>query len=198
MRQLIAAAFVMLSLTTTALAGERIETYDIYQNHFELDNEARDFKIWNFAIVNVDKKVKITESEYCGDDTFSCTTREVLEKEKVLQLTVEYHSGRAVMSDDSPYDYIEVNFPLDAISEEELETMELNSGFWDLRGRKVKARKTLAKKNFDFSVKDRKKTISVIDYYNSTLCDIGDNWCREDIRYITKVITVKDFSIVKK
>lgn len=197
MRQFIAAALVMFSLAN-AFAGERIVTYDIYHNYSELDHEARDFKIWNFAIVNVDKKVKITESEYCGDDTFSCTRREVLEKEKVLQLTVEYHSGRTVMSEDSPYEYIEVNFPLNAISVEELETMTLNSGFWDLRGRKAKARKAIAKKNFDFSIKERKKTIAVIDYYNSTLCDIGDNWCREDIRYINKVITVKDFSIVKK
>lgn len=194
MRQFLTAAFVLLSFS--AMAGERIYEVDVYKNNFELDGKARKFTIWNFDIRNVEKKVKIIEDDFCGSDEISCTQRVVLEREQVLQLTVQYEDDFSV---DSEYEYVEVNLPLNTLSSEDLEKMKSYGGFWDLTGKKARARMNMAKKNFEMVIKDRKKTIQVIDYYNSTLCDIGDgHWCREDIRYETKIITVKDFSIQKK
>jgi hypothetical protein len=192
----------MVLNVSSALAGERVINYDIFKNNFELHAEAKNFKIWDIGIENVVKTRTITEDDDCrDDDTFSCSRREVIEKVKVLQLVVEYDSYRPFSTDETPYDYLEVNLPLDSISAEDLEIIKANAikRSLDLLGKRTKARIEVAKKNFTLLAKDKQKTISEVDYDNSRICDISDWLCQhDDIRYKTKVTKVKELSILKK
>lgn len=180
----------LFMLTVSAFASERIINIDLYGNTAELEMSDRDLMIWNLAIVNADKRIKIIEDDNCSEG--SCTQRIVLEKEKVVQLTLQYDPGPF----EEGYEYLEFNFPLSSLKPEDLATLQsLSAGFWDLLGKKHAAKKRLAKNIFNLDLKTVRKIVDTIDYQNSTLCDFGDTWCREDIRYVKKEIKVQELTV---
>lgn len=191
MKSQILKAVVVLFLTQHfAIAGERIVTYDIFNLQVEINAKDTLEGIMDVGINKIPRKVKYTESESCQiDDSPFCKNVEILEEVKVIQIRVQYQNGTWTSSDENPSNFLEFNFPLNSISNEDLLYISEKSRGWDLSGKKAKARRIIANKLFEVKSVMTPKVISTIDYEKSTLCDPEDIYCEEDLVY--KQIEIK-------
>jgi hypothetical protein len=172
------------------LAGERIETYEVYNNQDEIREADQVEGIVDINLLKVPKKIKFTESENCQfDDSPSCNTIEVIEEEKVIQIKVQYQNSSWSNTDDDVTKYLEFNFPINSVSHEHLLLISENSRGWDFSGKKARARLRLANKLFKIQSEIIPKIISTIDYVKSQLCDPEDIFCEEIV--VFKKIQIK-------
>jgi hypothetical protein len=188
--QVIMAMVVFFLTNHFAVAGERIVTYDIFNLQEEINAKDTLEGIMDVGIYKVPRKVKYTESESCQfDDSPNCNSVEILEEVKVIQIKVQYQNGTWTNSDENPTNFLEFNFPLNSISQEDLLIISEKSRGWDFSGKKARARKIIANKLFEVKSVMTKKVISTIDYDKSTLCYPEDIYCEENLIY--KQIEIK-------
>ena len=159
-------------VSQVGFASQRVINIDVYKNSAELDRATTNVQIYNVSVKNVDKVVRITEDENCSSDEAGCTSRQVLQTEKVVQVTLSYE-GDAFMDGESSTAYVDLNLPVSS---------------FDLK-RSLKSQVKLTNVMAP-------KTVQSLDALHSKLCSTDDGAdCVEDLHYVTRVIQVREVSV---
>lgn len=187
----------LLSLfSMCALATERVESYNIYQNSVILKLTDLNIELRDFRFKNVPKSVKITEFDDC-DGTTSCKFTQVLESEDVLQMTYDYAPENSFNSEDR-VDYVfTINFPISSLSLAQVEKLK-SFGNGINTNKKQTQRVRIAKELFKESVEIVEIETKSIDRSHSLFCHPEEFNCVEKISYLTSMKNFKKFSVIFK
>jgi hypothetical protein len=165
---------IALGLMTSASFAQVVE-YNVYRDTAELDVVHSAIKLTDARIKLVPKKIEISRGTWCNRENMeSCVQTTVLEREEVLQVSVEYKDGNYQSSDDRIPDSdlrpLYFNLPTSALPTEEILALKKVSGALAISWRKYRARQAFASKFLELEVKKVSKDIQVIDYENSRIC----------------------------
>jgi hypothetical protein len=193
---LLSALFVFIVLNQIAFAGEKVVSYNVFNNTEEININDEIQGIVDIDILKVPTKIKYIESDSCQfDDSPSCNRVEILEEVKVIQVKVQYKNGSWRSEDDDVTKSLEFNFPVNSVSHEDLLMISENSRGLDFTGKKARARTRMANKLFELNREVAPKIISVIDYDKSKICDAEDVYCEEEIILKKIKINVQNIKI---
>ncbi len=193
---LLSALFVFIVLNQIAFAGEKVVSYNVFNNTEEININDEIQGIVDIDILKVPTKIKYIESDSCQfDDSPSCNRVEILEEVKVIQVKVQYKNGSWVSENDDVTKSLEFNFPVNSVSHEDLLMISENSRGLDFTGKKARARTRMANKLFELNREVAPKIISVIDYDKSKICDAEDVYCEEEIILKKIKINVQNIKI---
>ena len=193
---LLSALFVFIVLNQIAFAGEKVVSYNVFNNTEEININDEIQGIVDIDILKVPTKINYIESDSCQfDDSPSCNRVEIIEEVKVIQVKVQYKNGSWVSENDDVTKSLEFNFPVNSVSHEDLLMISENSRGLDFTGKKARARTRMANKLFELSREVAPKIISVIDYDKSKICDAEDVYCEEEIILKKIKINVQNIKI---
>lgn len=179
---LLSALFVFIVSNQIAFAGEKVVSYNVFNNTEEININDEIQGIVDIDILKVPTKIKYIESDSCQfDDSPSCNRVEILEEVKVIQVKVQYKNSFWASENDDVTKSLEFNFPVNSVSHEDLLMISENSRGLDFTGKKARARTRMANKLFELNREITPKIISVIDYDKSKICDVEDVYCVEEI-----------------
>lgn len=187
---------LMLVSSLSAFAEEHIEKYNIFGSSYELGINDSEVLLEDFKVKKVPTVVKVTTFDFC-DDMDMCRSYEVLESQEVLQLSFNYNIATPLNSEELSMRRFDINFPISSLPLNEIEELRL-LGRGINTPKKMRTRVSMARKFFSEDTKTGLGKKTEIDYERSTLCFPEDPYCVEEIKFVTREIPVKQFSVLLK